>query len=61
MLIIYTKLIIMKATKRKLTYLGKRPSEKQKILAHYAPLHYISPRAYGEMLMKRKRKKKTSC
>jgi hypothetical protein len=51
----------MKATKRKLTYLGKRPSERQKILAHYAPLHYISPRAYGEMLMKRKSKKKTSC
>lgn len=51
----------MKAIKRKLTYLGKRPSEKLKALAHYAPLHYISPRDYGEMLMKRKSNKKTSC
>lgn len=51
----------MKLTKRKLTYLGKRPNGKQKALAHYAFLHYISPKNYGEMLLKRKSKKKTSC
>jgi len=34
---------------------------KQKALAHYDFLHYISPKNYGEMLLKRKSKKKTSC
>ena len=49
--------------RRRLTFLGSRkPSGgRRKALAHFAPLHYISPRAYGEMLMKRKSKKKTSC
>jgi len=47
-------------TNKILKYLGIRKATgvRSKALAHYAPSHYTSPKAYGEMLAKRK---KTSC
>ena len=49
--------------KKRIMYLGAHVSatSRQQSMAHYAPSHYTSPKAYGEMLLNRRSKKKTSC